>query len=66
MSQREGHINKEDAEWYQENVNDALDQLMKDLLQDEKLHTLIKKFMHEVHRSMQHIKLQPGIELAEI
>ena len=67
-SQAEGCVNKEDAKWYQENVNDALDQMMKDLLQneDKKLHALIEKFMFEVHKSMQCIKLQPGIELAEI
>ena len=41
---------------------------MKDLIQDEdkKLHVLIEEFMVEVCRSMQHIKLQPGIELAEM
>ena len=66
MSQTEGRINKDDAEWYQENINDAFDQLKKGLLQDEQLHTLIEKFMSEIHRSMQHIKLQPEIELAEI
>ena len=67
-SQAEGCVNKEDAEWYQENINDALEQLMKDLLQDEdeKLYALIEKFMFEVCRSMQHIKLQPGMELVEI
>ena len=68
MSQAEGCVNKEDADWYQGNINDALDELMKDLLQneDEKLHALIEKFMFEVHRSMQRTKLQPGIELVEI
>ena len=61
-------VNKEDAEWYQGNVNEALDQLMKDLLHDEdkKLYALIERFMFEVRRSMQCIELQPGIELAEI
>ena len=52
MIQTEGCINKEDAEWYQENNNDAFDQLKKDLLQDEQLHALIEKFMFEVCRSM--------------
>ena len=66
MSQTEGRINKEDAEWYQENVNDAFDELKKDLLQNEQLHASIENFMFEVHTSMQHIKLQPEIELAEI
>ena len=66
MSQTEGCINKDSAEWYQENINDAFDQLKKGLLQDEQLHTLIEKFMSEICRSMQHIKLQPEIELAEI
>ena len=66
MSQTEGCINKEDAEWYQENVNDAFDQLKKDLLQDEQLHTLIEKFMFEIRRSMERIKLQSEIELAEM
>ena len=66
MSQTEGYINKEDAGWYQENVNDAFDELKKDLLQDEQLHTLIEKFMFEVRRSMQSIKLQPKKELVEI
>ena len=66
MSQTEGCINKDDAEWYQENINDAFDQLEKGLLQDEQLYTLIEKFMSEIRRSMQHIKLQPEIELAEI
>ena len=50
----------------EKNISDAMDQLMKDLQQDEKLHTLIKKFVFEVCRSMQRIKLQPGIELMEI
>ena len=66
MSQTEGCINKENAEWYQENINDAFDQLKKDLLQDEQLHALIEKFMFEIHRSTQHIKLQPERELVEM
>ena len=66
MSQTEGCINKDDAEWYQENINGAFDQLKKGLLQDEQMHALIEKFMSKIRRSMQHIKLQPEIELAEI
>ena len=68
ISEAEGCVNKEDADWYQKNVNDVLDQLIKDLLQDEdeKLHTLIEKFVLEVHKSIQHINLQPGIELVEM
>ena len=66
MSQTEGCINKEDTEWYQENVNDAFDQLKKDLLQDEQLQALIEKFMFEIRRSMQRIKLQNEIKLAEM
>ena len=65
MSQTEGCVNKDDVEWYQENVNDAFDQLKNGLLQDNQLHTLIEKFTSEIHRSMRHIKLQPEIGLAE-
>ena len=66
MSQTEGCVNKEDAEWYQENVSDAFDQLKSGLLQDEQLHMLLERFMLEICRCMQHIKLQPEIGLAEI
>ena len=59
-------MNKEDAEWYQKNVNDAFNQLKSSLLQDEQLHTLVENFMLEICRSMQHIKLQPEIGLVEI
>ena len=66
MSQTEGCVNKDDLEWYQENVSDALDQLKNGLLQDEQLHTLVDKFTSEICRSMQRIRLQPEIGLAEI
>ena len=66
MSQAEGCVNKDDAEWYQENVSDAFDQLKSSLLQDEQLHTLVENFMSEIHTSMQRMKLQPEIGLAEI
>ena len=36
------------------------------MLQDEQLHTLVQKFTLEIHRCMQHIKLQPEIGLVEI
>ena len=57
MSQTEGCVNKEDAEWYQRNVNDAFNQLKSGLLQDEQLHMLVEKFMLEIRRCIQHIKL---------
>ena len=63
ISQTEGCVNKEDAEWYQKNISVALDQLK---MQDEQLHMLVENFMLEIHRCMQHIKLQPEIGLAEI
>ena len=66
MSQTEGCINKEEVEWYPKNVNGAFDQLKKGLLEAKQLHALIEKFMSEIRRSMQCIKLQPEIELAEI
>ena len=66
MSKTEGCVNKDDVEWYQENINDAFDKLKSDLLQDEQLHMLVEKFTSEIHRSMQRIKLQPEIGLAEI
>ena len=66
MSQTEGCVNKDDAECYQENVNDAFTQLKNGLLQDNHLHTLIEKFTSEIHKSMQPIKLQPEIGLAQI
>ena len=66
MSQTEGCVNKDGAEWYQGNVNDVFNQLNNALLQGNQLYTLIKKFMTEIHKSMQHIKLQPEIVLTEI
>ena len=59
-------VNKEDAEWYQNSVSVAFDQLKSDLLQDEKLHMSVQKFTLEIRRCMQHIKLQPEVGLAEI
>ena len=59
-------VNKEDAEWYQNNVSIAFDQLKSGLLQDEQVHTVVQKFTLEICRCMQHIKLQPEIGLAEI
>ena len=66
MSQTGGCVNKDDAEWYQGNINDAFDQLKNGLLQGSQLHTLIEKFTTEIRKSMQRIKLQPEIRLAEI
>ena len=60
-SQTEGCINKDDAEWYQENINDVFNQLERDVLQDNQLYVLVKRFMSEIRKSMQHIKLQPEI-----
>ena len=34
LSQTKGCVNKDDVEWYQENINDAFDQLKSDLLKD--------------------------------
>ena len=65
-SKKEGCVNNEDVEWYQGNVSDAFDQLKNGLLQDEQLQMLVEKFMLEIRRCMQHIKLQPEIGLAEI
>ena len=39
MSPTDGCVNKEDVEWYQNNVSIAFDQLKSGLLQDEQLHT---------------------------
>ena len=66
MSKMEGCINKEDAEWYQESISGTFNQFKTDLLKDELLNVLIERFMSEIHRNMQHIKLQPEIGLAEI
>ena len=56
MSQGEGCVNKEDAEWYQRNVSDAFNQLKTGLLQDKQLHTSLEKFTSEIHTCMQCIK----------
>ena len=66
MSPADGCVNKEDAEWYQNNVSVAFNQLKSGLLQDEQLHTLVQKFTLEICRCMQHIKLQPEIGLVEV
>ena len=66
MGKTKGCINKEDAEWYQESISGTFKQLKTDLLKDEPLNELIEKFMSEIRSSMQHIKLQPEIGLAEI
>ena len=66
IGQTEGCVNKEDVEWYQNNVTVAFNQLKSSLLQDEQLQMLVQKFTLEIHRCMQHIKLQPEIGLAEI
>ena len=51
-SQTEGCVNKDDVEWYQENVNDAFDQLKNNLLQDNQLYVLVKRFTSEIRKSM--------------
>ena len=66
MSKTQECVNKEDVEWYQENVSDAFNQLKSGLLQDEQLHTLVEKFRLEIRRCIQRIKLQSEIGLAEI
>ena len=65
ISQTEGCVNKEDVEWYQNDISVAFDQLKSCLLQDEQLLTLVQKFTLEICRCMQHIKLQPEIGLAQ-
>ena len=66
MSQTAGCINKNDVEWYQENINYTFNQLKEDLLQDNQLDVLVEKLMLEICKSMQRIKLQPEIGLAEV
>ena len=66
MSPAEGCINKEDAEWYQNSVSIAFEQLKHELLQGEQLQTVSEKFTQEIRRCMQHINLQPGVGSAEI
>ena len=65
-SPTDGCVNKEDAEWYKNNVSIAFDQLKSGLLQDEQLQMVVQKFTLEICRCMQHIKLQPEVGLAEI
>ena len=66
MSPADGCVNKEDAEWYQNSVSIAFNQLKSEMLQGEQLQTVVQKFTPEIRRCMQHIKLQPGVELVEI
>ena len=61
---RDGCVKKEDAEWYQNSVSIAFNQLKSGMLQGEQLQTVVQKFT--LRRCMQHIKLQPGVELAEV
>ena len=59
-------MNKEDAEWYQNSVSTAFNQMKSEMLQGEQLQMVVQKFTLEICRCMQHIKLQPGVGLAEI
>ena len=59
-------VNKEDAEWYQNSVSTAFNQLKSEMLQGEQLQMVVQKFALEIRRCIQHIKLQPGVGLAEI
>ena len=52
MSPADGCVNKEDAEWYQNNVSIAFDQLKSGLLQDKTLHMVVQKFTLEKHKCM--------------
>ena len=65
-SPADGCVNKEDAEWYQNSVSIAFNQLKSEMLQSEQLQTVVQKFTLEICRCMQHIKLQHGVGLAEI
>ena len=65
-SPTDGCVNKEDAGLYQNSVSIAFNQLKSGILQGEQLHTVVQKFTPEMRRCMQHIKLQPGVELAEV
>ena len=62
----DGCVNKEDAEWYQNSVSISFNQLKNGMLQGEQLQMIVQKFTLEICRCMQHIKLQPGVELAEV
>ena len=66
MTSADGCVNKEDTEWYQNSVSIAFNQLKSGLLQGEQLQMVVQKFTLEIHRCMQHIKLQPGVGLVEI
>ena len=65
-SPKDGFVNKEDAEWYQNNVSIAFNQLKNWILQGEQLQMVVHKFTLKIHRCTQHIKLQPAAELAEV
>ena len=62
----DGCVNKEDAEWYQNSVSIAFNQLKNGMLQGEQLQMVVQKFALEIRRCMQHIKLQPRVELMEV
>ena len=66
LSLADGCVNKEDAEWYQNSFSIAFNQLKSEMLQGEQLQMVVQKFTLEIRRCMQHIKLQPGVGLAEI
>ena len=66
MSPADRCVNKEDAEWYQNSVSIAFNQLKSEMLLGEQLQTVVQKFTIEIRRCMQHIKLQLGVGLAEI
>ena len=66
MSPADGCVNKEDAEWYQNSVSIAFNQLKSEMLQGDQLQTVVQKFTLGICRCMQHHKLQLGVGLAEI
>ena len=65
-SPTDGCVNKEDTRWYQNSVSIVFNQLKNGMLQGEQLQTVVLKFTLEIRRCMQHIKLQPAVELAEV
>ena len=66
MSPADRCVNKEDADWYQNNVSIAFNELKSGLLQGKQLQTVVQKFTLEICRCMQHIKIQPSVGLVEI
>ena len=66
MSPTDGCVKKEDAEWYQNSVSISFNKLKNGMLRGEQLQTVVQKFTLEIRRCMQHIKLQPAVELAEV